>query len=190
MLFLSVYPPTPFLHTYLSPPRHSLFPSLFHRFAVIDSLKRKSKMASSWNGRVDDFGNTPHRVLTCAHTHTPTTCRSCQSFSGWIILYFLPYGGNDHMSSCGYTRGCVRLRAYVRSSPPCDVLCPSVCMCPLKQGERLPVGFGGRIVNCGHTSETYSHPGGLGHSVSDWPFQNKISTIKKKCIPLRQELSY
>lgn len=148
MLFLSVYPPP--LHTYLSQSRHSLFPlCLFQPFAVIDSLRRKGKMASSWNGRVDDFGNTTLSANT--HMHTPITCRSCQSFSGWIVLYFLPYGGNDHMSSRGYTRGCVRVWtfacAYVCSTPPCNVLFPSVCMCPFKQGERLLVGLGERIVN-------------------------------------------
>lgn len=66
----SLYLSPPFLHTHLSQLRHSLFPRcLFHWFAVIDSLRRKGRMASSWNGRVDDFGNTTLSANTHMHAH-------------------------------------------------------------------------------------------------------------------------
>lgn len=106
--------------------------------AVIVSLRRKGKMAPhGLEGRM--ISETPHWALT----HTWITCRPCQSISWRISLRLLPYGGDDHMSSCGCARGCVRPRAQrharrvvcVRSTTPCDVLFPSVCMCQLKRGR-------------------------------------------------------
>lgn len=70
---------------------------------------------------------------------------------------------------------CARLRvrrgAFVCPTPPCHVLLPRVCMCPFKQGERLLVGSGARIVNL-LEKRIFFLP-------FDKPFQNKISNTQK-----------
>ncbi len=149
--YFSLFIP-PFPHTYLSQLRHSLFSlCLFHQFAVIHSLRRKGRMASSWNGKVDDFGNTTRSAKTHMHTHTHThthtqiTCRLCQSFSGLLCYTSSPVVGmNICLHAATLVGVCVRARprafarvpcAYVSSTPPCDVLYHSACMCPFKQGQ-------------------------------------------------------
>lgn len=68
------------------------------------------------------------------------------------------------MSSCGNSRGCdclctfeCTLRYVVCSTPPCHVLFPSVGMGLFKQGERMLIGFDGRIVTSGHIGEMHFH---------------------------------
>lgn len=131
--------------------------------------------------------------------HTQITCTLCQSFSGLLCYTSSPVVGMTICLHAATLVGvCVCVRpcafacvpcAYVCSTPPCDVLYHSVCMCPLKQGEELLAGLGRRIVNCGHTSETYSRPGALGYSSFDWLFQHKICT-KNQFSLLRQKMTY
>lgn len=120
------------------------------------------------------------------HTHTQITCRHCQSFSGLLYYTSFPMVGMTiclHVDTlvgvCVRVHLLTRRRACVCSTPPCNVLFPSVCMCPFKQREKLLVGSGGRIVNCGHMSEMYSRPGGLGYSVFDWLFKIKHPILKQ-----------
>jgi len=124
--------------------------------AVIGSLKCKGKMASLWRGKSNDFGNAtlsaPHTLthIYCVDlakafltTSSPAVGMTICSHAATLMGMFVHVHLHMHLFTC------------VHTMPPSNVLFPSVCTRPFKQGERLLAGFNGK---CGLTSETFIHP--------------------------------